>query len=281
MAVELLVATNGYLGTWPAIEYGAWLANSLQMKITLLGVTEKMSSVSMEANHPLENMLEKAVSLFKDKGVEYSLDVRSVEAEHVIPEKANNGDYMVVVGPLGRSQLKRWLTGRSIRPLMEKIENPIVYVPQIRIPVKKILVSIGGLGYAESAENLAFQVAAACNAEVIILHVVPRAELNYPGTREVRDHLDDLVNTDTLPGRSLRKALEMGKELGLNAGVVPRVGNIVEQILEELKEGDYDIVCMGSSYSTDSLRKLYTPNVTAEIAEIVHLPVMTARYKSM
>jgi nucleotide-binding universal stress UspA family protein len=251
------------------------------MKITLLGVTEKMSSVSMEANHPLENMLEKAVSLFKDKGVEYSLDVRSGEAEHVIPEKANNGDYMVVVGPLGRSQLKRWLTGRSIRPLMEKIENPIVYVPQIRIPVKKILVSIGGLGYAESAENLAFQVAAACNAEVIILHVVPRAELNYPGTREVRDHLDDLVNTDTLPGRSLRKALEMGKELGLNAGVVTRVGNIVEQILEELKEGDYDIVCMGSSYSTDSLRKLYTPNVTAEIAEIVHLPVMTARYKSM
>jgi nucleotide-binding universal stress UspA family protein len=281
MAVELLVATNGYLGTWPAIEYGAWLANSLQMKITLLGVTEKMSSVSMEANHPLENMLEKAVSLFKDKGVEYSLDVRSGEAEHVIPEKANNGDYMVVVGPLGRSQLKRWLTGRSIRPLMEKIENPIVYVPQIRIPVKKILVSIGGLGYAESAENLAFQVAAACNAEVIILHVVPRAELNYPGTREVRDHLDDLVNTDTLPGRSLRKALEMGKELGLNAGVVTRVGNIVEQILEELKEGDYDIVCKGSTYSTDSLRKLYTPNVTAEIAEIVHLPVMTARYKSM
>jgi nucleotide-binding universal stress UspA family protein len=67
----------------------------------------------------------------------------------------------------------------------------------------------------------------------------------------------------------------------LNAGVVTRVGNIVEQILEELKEGDYDIVCMGSSYSTDSLRKLYTPNVTAEIAEIVHLPVMTARYKSM
>lgn len=280
MAVELLVVTNGYQGTWPAIEYGAWLANSLKMKITLLGVTRKVGSASKEGDHALENILEKAVSLFKDKGVEYRLEVQSGEAELVIPEKANNGDYMVVVGPLGRSQLKRWLTGRSIRPLMEKIKSPIVYVPQIRIPVKKILVSIGGLGYAESAENLAFQVAAACNAEVIILHVVPRAELNYPGTREVRDHLDDLVNTDTLPGRNLRKALEMGKELGLNAGVVTRVGNVVEQILEELKEGDYDIVCMGSSYSSDSLRKLYTPNVTAEIAEVVHLPVMTARYKS-
>lgn len=280
MAVELLVVTNGYQGTWPAIEYGAWLANSLKMKVTLLGVTRKVGSASKEGDHALENILEKAVSLFKDKGVEYRLEVQSGEAELVIPEKANNGDYMVVVGPLGRSQLKRWLTGRSIRPLMEKIKSPIVYVPQIRIPVKKILVSIGGLGYAESAENLAFQVAAACNAEVIILHVVPRAELNYPGTREVRDHLDDLVNTDTLPGRNLRRALEMGKELGLNAGVVTRVGNVVEQILEELKEGDYDIVCMGSSYSSDSLRKLYTPNVTAEIAEVVHLPVMTARYKS-
>jgi nucleotide-binding universal stress UspA family protein len=281
MAVELLVATNGYQGTWPAIEYGVWLADSLRMKITLLGVTENLDSSSIDDHHPLEDIFEEAVSLFKDKDVEYSLEVRNGEAEQVISEKANKGDYIVVVSPLGRSQLKRWLTGRSIRLLMEKIKSPIVYVPQIRIPVKKILVSIGGLGYAESAENLAFQVAAACGAEVTILHVVPPAEINYPGTREVREHLDDLADSDTLPGRNLRRALAMAKESGLKARVVTRGGNIVEQISEEIKEGDYDIVCMGSPYSTESLRKLYTPNVTAEIAEIAHCPVMTARYKSM
>jgi len=278
---ELLIATNGFKESWPAIEYGAWLANSMRMKVTLLGITENLNPASIDDHHPLEDIFEEAVSLFKDKGLEYSLEVQNGEAEHVIPEKTNHGDYITVISPLGRPQLKRFLTGRSIRPLMEKIESPIVYVPQIRLPVKKMLVSIGGLGYAESAENLAFQVASACQAEVIILHVVPPTDLDYPSTREVRDHLDDLIETDTLPGRNLRKAMELAKEAGLNAKVITRGGNVVEQILSEIKVGDYDIICMGSPYSAHSLRQLYTPNVTAEIAEMAHCPVMTARYKPM
>jgi len=40
MKIELLIATNGFKGTWAAIEYGAWLAALLQAKVTLLGVTE-------------------------------------------------------------------------------------------------------------------------------------------------------------------------------------------------------------------------------------------------
>ncbi len=276
---EVLIATNGYKETRMAIEYGTWLAAKMRTKITLLGATEDLSPAAIDDHHPLEDIFEEAVSLFKDKGVEYSLEVQNGEAEQVIPEKANGGDFITVVSPLGRPPLKRWLTGRSIRPLMEKIKGPILYVPQIRLPVKKMLVSIGGLEYTEAAESLAFQVATVCRAEVAILHVVPPSDLNYPSVREARRHLDDLAETDTLAGRSLRKALELAGEAGVNAKAVVREGNIVEQILVEIKSGDYDIVCMGSSYSAHSLRQLYTPNVTAEVAEVVHCPVLTARYK--
>ncbi len=280
MADELLIATNGYKDTWRAIEYGAGLANAMKMKVTLLGVTENLNPASIDDHHPLEDVFEKAVSLFKDRDVEYSLEIQNGAAEHVIPGKANHGDYITVISPFGRPQLKRWLTGRSIRSLMEKIESPIIYVPQVRLPVKKMLVSIGGLGYAESAENLAFQMAAIWNAEALILHVIPPTDLDYPTTREVRDHLDDLVDSDTLLGRNLRKALRLAKEAGLNAKVITRGGDIVEQILAEIADGDYDIVCMGSSYSTHSLRQLYTANITAEVAEIAHCPVLTARYEA-
>ncbi len=54
---------------------------------------------------------------------------------------------------------------------------------------------------------------------------------------------------------------------------------MVEQILDELKEGNYDMLCMGSPYSTNSLRQMYAPNVTAEIAESAVIPLLTARYK--
>lgn len=279
MSMELLIATNGYKDTRQAIEYGAWLAGSMRMKITLLGVTEDLSPAAIDDHHPLEDIFADAVGLFKERGVEYSLEVRNGEAEQVIPEKANQGNFITVVSPLGRPAIRRWLTGRSIRPLMEKIVGPILYVPQMRLPVKKMLISVGGLGYESVTESLGFQVAVASQAEVTILHVVPPSDLDYPSTREVRGHLKDLAETDTMPGRSLRKALELAKEAGLSAKVVAREGHIVEQILAEIREGEYDIVCMGSSYSANPLRQLYTPNVTAEVAEVAHCPVLTARFK--
>lgn len=279
MIPNLLIATNGYEETWHAIEYGAWFAETMRMNVTLLGVTESPSPAAIDEHHPLEGVFERAINLFKEKDLEYRLEVQNGEAEQVIPEKANSGDFITVVSPLGRPQLRRWLSGRSIRPLMEKIVGPILYVPAVRLPAKKLLISIGGIGYEAVAENLAFQVAAANQAEVAILHVIPPTDLDYPTTRDVREHLDDLIETDTLPGRSLRQALNIAHEAGLIAKAIARRGNVVEEILNEIKEGDYDMVCMGSPYSASALRQYYSPNVTAEVAEVAHCPVLTARYQ--
>ena len=279
MDSELLIATNGFKGTWFAIEYGAWLAEIMQLKITLLGVTEVLNPAAIDDHHPLEDVFERAVSLFKEKELPYSLDVRNGDAEQIIPEKANSGNYITVLSRLGRTQIRRMIVGRSIRPLMERIQGPILYVPEIRLPLKKILISAGGLGYEAAAENLALQVASANHADVTILHVMPPTDLDYPTTRRLRGHTKDLAESNTLPGRSLRKALEIAQNAGLNARAIARHGIIVDEILSELHEGNYDMVCMGSSYSANTLRQFYAPNVTAEIAEAAHCPTLTARYQ--
>ncbi len=279
MDSELLITTNGFKGTWFAIEYGAWIAEIMQMKITLLGVTETLNPAAIDDHHPLEDVFERAVSLFKEKELPYSLDVRNGAAEHVIPEKANSGSYITVVSPLGRTQIRRLIVGRSIRPLMERIQGPILYVPEIRLPLKKILISAGGLGYEAAAENLVLQVATFNHADVTILHVVAPTDLDYPTTRGLRGHTKDIAESNTLPGRSLRTALEIAQKAGLNARAIARQGIIVEEILSELHEGNYDMVCMGSSYSATTLRQFYAPHVTAEVAEAAHCPVLTARYQ--
>ena len=279
MDSELLIVTNGFQGTWFAIEYGAWLAEILHMNVMLLGVTEIRNPAAIDDHHPLEDIFSRAVSLFKEKEVAYHLEVRNGKAETVIPEKANSGDYITVVSPLGRTQIRRLIIGRSIRPLMERIQNPILYVPEIRLPLKKILISAGGLGYEAAAGNLALQVATANHADVTILHVVPPTDLDYPTTRGLRGHTKDLAETNTLPGRSLRHALEIAQNAGLNAKAIARQGIIVEEILSEVREGNYDMVCMGSSYSANTLRQYYAPNVTAEVAESARCPTFTARYQ--
>jgi len=278
MKFELLIATNGYKGTWRAIEYGAWLAELLQVKVTLLGVTEKLSFATMDDPRPLEHIFAKAEELFQEKGVELTIELRSGDAEHVIPERANQGEFLTVVSPLGRSRFRHWLTGRSFRGLMEQIKGPILYVPELRLPLKSLLLSAGGLGYEVDAEHLALQVANLSRADVTILHVIPPTDLDYPTTRELREHVKDLQDTDTILGRSLRKGLSIAKESGLNAKLITRQGHVVEEILAEVKKGNYDLVCMGSRYSAHTLRQLYTPNVTAEVAEAAHCPVLTVRH---
>jgi len=279
MQPDLLITTNGFKGTWPAIEYGAWLAAHLQTKVTLLGVTEHLSPAQIDDHHPLEDIFERAIGLFQQMGVGYSLEVRNGDAETVIPQKAKEGDYLTVLGPLGRPQIRRWITGRSIRHLIEEITGPILYVPELRIPLKKILICLGGLGYEVTAEHLAIQMAVNCNAEITLLHVVPPMDLDYPTARTVRDHWQTIIETDTPAGRSLRDAMQVAKEQGLTATAKGRHGLVVEEILAEIKDGNYDLLCMGSSYSTHALRQLYAPNVTAEIADAAHCPTLTARYK--
>lgn len=278
MKTELLVATNGFKGTWAAIEYGAWLAELMQARITLLGVSESPKPGAMDDHPPLENIFAKAIALFQTKGVEYSLEIRNGQAEQVIPERANQSHFLTVVSPLGRSRLRHWLTGRSFRGLMEEIKGPILYVPSVRLPLQRLLISAGGLGYEVDAENLALQVATLSRADVTILHVIPPSGLDYPTTRDMRQHAGDLQDTDTVLGRSLRKGLEIAEAAGLNAKLTTRQGHVVEEILAEVKKGNYDLVCMGSRYSAHALRQLYTPNVTAEVAEGANCPLLTVRH---
>jgi len=279
MSTEILVATNGFTGTLPAIEYSAWLAKTLNLRVKLLGVMEDISPAAIDDHNPLEDVFARAVEFFQQRGVDYSLEVENGKAEDIIPQKAQGGEYITVLSPLGRAQIRHLISGRSIRHLMEEIEQPIIYVPKVKIPLNKILICIGGLGYEVSAEHLAMQMAMKSRAEITLLHVVPPMELDYPTARIVRENWDHLAETDTPVGRSLRQALNIAKEDGLKANVTARQGSVVEEIMAEVKEGNYDLLCMGSLYSSNALRQMYAPNVTAEIAEASFCPVLTARYK--
>jgi nucleotide-binding universal stress UspA family protein len=276
--LEVLITTNGFKGTWQAIEYGTWFAESMRMKITLLGVTEKLDPAAIDDHHPLEAVFERAVSLFKEKDLAYSLEVQNGDAEEVIAKKANSGDFLTVVSPLGRPQFRRWLLGRSIRHFMETIKSPILYVPEVSLPLDQLLICVGGLGFEVDAENLALQIALKSGAEVTLLHIVPPVELDYPTSRVVNENWRNLIDTDTVLGRNLRKAVETVEAAGLTAHVEMRRGHVVEEIDAVLKAGNFDLLCMGSSYSGNALRQLYAPNVTAEIAEAAHCPVLTARF---
>ena len=281
MKSEILVATNGYKRTWSGVEYAAWLGKLMQVPVTLIGIIEQKQRPNIDEEiHPLEDIFSRAVVLFQEKKLKYHLEIHEGHAEDVIPKKAKEKDFLTVLTPLGRPPLRRLLLRRSFHQLMADIEGPILYVPAACIPPSHLLVCLGGLGYGIAAENLGLEIAAKVKSPVTLLHVVPPIGLDYPETRAVRENWDHLADTDSLLGRTLRYALDKARRRELNVDLKIRQGNVIEEILAELKEGDYDLICMGSLYSAHGLRQMYAPNVTAEVAEVIGCPVLTVRFES-
>jgi nucleotide-binding universal stress UspA family protein len=276
MTSKICLVTNGYEGTWPSIQYTAWLAQIIQASVTLVGVLEEH-----DEQHPVEDMLSRAFSLFKVNDISFDHEIYQGKVEDVIRNEVKADQMILAFGPLGRSPLRRWLIGRSFRYIMAEVPAPILYVPETRIPAKKILVCFGGLGYTLTAEHLGILVARASNAALTFLHVVPPIDFDYPPAKEVHDNWQHLIDTDTLTGRTLRQALNVAQSAGVSAEIKVRHGRVVSDILEEIRSGDYDLVCMGSSYSAHGLRHLYLPNITAEVAEVANYPVLTARYQEI
>lgn len=274
MKFNLMAITNGVEQGWAAIEYAAWLAKNMQIHLSLLGVVEEN-----DAEHPVEEMFGRAVALFRQEQIPYSLLVQNGQVEDVIADfDRERDDYLFVLGSLGRSSITRFLRGRSFRQLMAEIKSPILFVPTLRLPVKKVLVCMGGLGYTVTAEHLGMQVAKIHQASVTLMTVIPPIEFDYPEARRMQAEPKDLLESDTLTGHYLRAGLKTAHQMGVEASVKIREGVVVREIVDEIKNGEYDLVCMGSTYSSHGLRQFFTPNVTAEIADMVHCPVLTARY---
>lgn len=269
MKKRILLVTNGCEESWATAEYAVWMAALMDLPLTLLGVLEKENE-----EHPVEAIFSRALNLFAAKEIRYELQLVNGETEDVLAEMVWDEDTYLFIGPLGRSQFRHWLTGRSFRTIMENVSSPIFYVRSARAALHKVLVCFGGLDYTGCAEQIGIDVGKLANAEVTFLHVVPPVESDrLPGNKAKEPVLADDASMQVLAN-----ARKHAEAKDVPAQVIVRQGNVVNQIVEELHANEYDLICMGSSFSSENrLRHLYAPNVTAEIAEAVNVPILTAR----
>ncbi len=273
MEKKIVLVTNGYKRSWQTIQYATWMANLMNAPLTLLGVVEKMDEL-----HPVEDIFSRAVAHFQEKGINYDLQLVNGETEEILADMDWDEDTFLFVGPLGRSQFRHWLMGRSFRKIMQSVSSPIFYVRSARLSLDKVLICFGGGGYTSKAGEIGIAVGKMAGADLTFLHVVPPVTSDHlPGQKPVSSSQEKLE--DKVSARILEEAQAHADRSGVGSEVIVRQGNVVTQILEELEKEKYDLICMGSSFSdTESLRYLYTPNVTAEIAESVNFPILTARY---
>lgn len=265
--MHLLLCTNGSPDTRLALDYGAWLAERLGGTVTLLGVVER------PPHRPaVEALIEEFRPRLQEAGVWCTPVLAEGPLARALPAQA--GPHMLtVVSPMRR----RFLWPPLFSQLLAAMEGPVLHVGATRPQLERFLLCAGGLRYAEAMVRLGGLLARAVGGTVTLLHVVEPVTLEYPLAEEIKNHWQDLLETDTPQAHYLREALEGLGQLGVPAEVRVRHGPVVQQILQEIREREYDLVGVGSPYAARSLRRLYRPNVAVEVAEAAERPVLIAR----
>ncbi len=269
---RLLLTTNGARAGLPALEQGVWLAGRLSAEVRVLGIAESGRSQAR-----VEATVEKTGQELFGLGLRYTLQVQPGESTRVIAREADRDGFLTVVGPLGHPALERWIRGRSVRRMMEAISSPMIYCRSAPRRLGRMLICLGGLGYAFEAEALGLRLARHFGSSVTLLHVVEPVGYDYPTARAVQNRWQDILETDTPQGKNLRRAMELAEGAGVSPDFQVRHGVVVHEVLTEVRTKGYDLIVMGSAYSAQALRRLFLTNVTAGVAESVLCPVLTVR----
>ncbi|MCX8030841.1 MAG: universal stress protein [Thermodesulfovibrionales bacterium] len=149
------------------------------------------------------------------------------------------------------------------------------------VNLSKILVCVDGEEHTFKAEEYAITIAKKFNAELVGLHVVNpflkkfTHEIYAINRDECRDHLD----------RSLKEEGEIAlinfsnksKEEGIPVVIKMRYGDPEEEILNEMRDVNYDIVVMGGKILKGWKERFESFNLSERVLRKSPLPILIVR----
>ncbi|HFD38276.1 MAG TPA: universal stress protein, partial [Anaerolineae bacterium] len=119
----------------------------------------------------------------------------------------------------------------------------------------------------------------ACGADATatVLHVLGNLPAMYTGLEKMEETLDELLQADTELAREMRWAAQVVKAECRVSEVKLRRGVAADEILKEGREGDYDVIVLGSSRQAGGLVRALLGDLTREVAQRADRPVLIVR----
>lgn len=272
---ELIICLQAGMPEYPELDYGIKLADLMRIDIRFLCMRQRGSAAK------LKTAVQAGSKVLEENGLSAEVVWVSGSLVEVIEQAVlAYPQALVLFSDLYGTAWQRLSRTIRFRHIMADVSSPLLRVRETCWPLKEILVCSGGFAYTIRLEKLAIRLAQLSGAKLTILHVVEPITLNYSLAREVHDHWENLIETDTPQARHLQQVSAAAIAAGVEVEVKVRHGQVVDEIINEAKSGDYDMVGLGSVYSSDSLRGRYRPDVTALVAAAITCPILTMRGKT-
>ena len=281
--MRLLLCTDGSPHGQAAIRFGAILGRRSPEATTVLGVVETPSfwqaENRSEASH-IQRALEEARHLLAG-APEPRFRTRKGHAAEEILEEAASGDYdLVVVGARGRRGITRFLLGSTAERIARHAPVPVLIVRGARDAMERVLVCTAGKEPGLAAVKCGGQVAHLIGAQVTVLHVMSqiagRPVLPPDALEDLEAPAQTLMEHHTPEGICLEEAMDILTGLEVPARPLVRHGPVVEEILDEARQGAYDLLVIGA-HATAGLMGLLLDDIAHQIISHADRPILVAR----
>jgi nucleotide-binding universal stress UspA family protein len=144
-------------------------------------------------------------------------------------------------------------------------------------PLKRFLVCTGGKEFIEQAVQFTGEIAAAVGASVTLLHVMAEPPAIYVNLVRLEENVDQLLESRSELGTNLLREKRELERLAVPAEVRLRHGIAIDQIFEEVRAGDYDLIVTGTSQARGLLGHYIMGDLTRSILNRATCPVLVAR----
>ena len=270
--MRILICSDGSEQAERAIQLGGAIAAGRHAEVTLLGISE-----SKGESKSLLDSLRRGQALLSERKLQAELVVKSGKAVEEIVKRTREANYdLVVIGAV--SKLNRglfWMSSKSYK-LIKEIRPPVLSVAGDSSALNRILICTGGKQYIDNAVQLTGQIAQGLGAPVTLLHVLPAPPAIYAQLPRMEETAAALLGSRSELGLNLRHEKETLEALAVKVSVRLRRGEVLENILREIHEGEYDLVVIGSAPGP-GLRTYVLGDITREVVNRAGCAVLVVR----
>jgi len=270
--VKILICSDGSKQAEHAIRLGAAVAAGCRADVTLLGIMEAAGQTD-----EILDSLKRAQSMLADKKVSAELITKPGNTIEEIVRHTEEHIYDLVVIGAVRKQTGGgfWMSSKSFK-IIKEIKPPVLSVAGDVVKIQRILICSGGKRYIDNAVRLAGEIAKGLGGSIVLLHVMPEPPAMYATLPGIEEDTQVLLRSDSELSINLRTARETLQQLGVTSEIRLRHGSVLEQILREIHEGNYDLIVTGSALSR-SLRTYVLGDITREIVNRTNCAVLVVR----
>jgi nucleotide-binding universal stress UspA family protein len=271
--MNILICSDGTAASDNAAQLGGMLGRATKAHVTLLGIAEN----SAEAP-PLQQALDRQTGILRQSGVDLQTVIQTGEPTAQILGETSEKKYdLIVIGSRQNGTSGQFWRSHRTYEIIKAVQPPVLLAIGSCERISRILLCSGGKHFIDPAVRLTGIIASALRAEVTMFHIMAEPPAIYAHLRELEDDVGALLRSNSELGRNLLAEKKAFEKLGVTVKIRIRHGFIVDQLLEEMREGSFDLIVSGSSRARGPLRHYIMGDVTEAILENAECSVLVAR----